>query len=294
MIISNLVSGLGNQLFQYTIGRQLSIKHDVPLKLDISFFQDADNPYAYDQLTRSFKLNHYNINATIATKNEIESFKRNFTKNTFYTKLYRQAIKLIPRNKRRYFKEKEWWVYDSDLFDATSNVYLDGYWQDYKYFQDIPAKVLEELTLKEAYQTLYKKEIEENEVSVSIHIRRGDYVADGLFAVQPIEYYKSAINIIKEKVINPTFYIFSDDLNWAKDNLNFNAATTYIEGQSDYIDLDLMSKCRHNIIANSSFSWWAAMLNKNVDKTVIAPSKWVLQEDINKRIELAFPNWIKV
>ncbi len=294
MVIVKTISGLGNQLFQYAVGRHLSIIHNVPLKLDISFFQSSDTPYAFDQLTRSFKLGHYNINATIADKNEIKSYIGRYLKKNFMSKLYLKAAKIVPRYKRRYFEEMEWWTYDKDLSKVTSKVYLNGYWQHYKYFQNLSPNILEELTLKEDYISIYKKDIEENKNSVSLHIRRGDYVNDGLFTVQSIDYYKSAIDIIVKKIKSPTFYIFSDDLNWAKDNANFHAETIFVEGQADYIDLDLMRRCRHNIIANSSFSWWGAMLNKNVEKIVIAPSQWVIPEDINKRVELAFPNWIKI
>jgi len=296
MIISKLISGLGNQLFQYTIGRHLSLTHQVPLKLDLSFFKD--------QKLRSYKLDHYNIQAETATEQDVESLTAIYQRKSLYAKIYRKVEKWRPKNKRLYYKEDEWWIYEPGLLQASSPVYLNGYWQHYKYFENIDPRIREELTLKEnelADAPAIVGEILGNESSVSLHVRRGDYITDrdayNFMGVMPLAYYHQAINYIIAKGIKPSFYVFSDDLDWVKDNIQVNAPLTCVDlhgGQKDYVELDLMSKCRHNIIANSSFSWWGAFLNQNPGKIVIAPAQWVKPEDVNRKIELVFPTWTKI
>lgn len=293
MIISKVISGLGNQLFQYALGRQISIEKNTPLKLDTTFFNSQD--------LRSYKLNNYNINADIASSEEINYFLYKYNTNMLSSRVLRKTEKLLPRTKRKLFKEEVPWQYEPELFKVSSNIYIDGYWQHYKYFENIDPLIFKELTIKSPYTDFVQSTIQHiigNENSVSIHIRRGDYITDkqanNLMGVLPLNYYYSAIDIIKQRILNPTFYIFSDDLEWVKNNLSISSPCRYIDGGKDYFDLDLMSKCKHNIIANSSFSWWGAFLNKNINKIVIAPKQWVLPESINKNIELIFPSWTKI
>ena len=292
MIITKLISGLGNQLFQYAIGKQLSITRNTELKLDISFFES--------QNLRGFKLNNYNIGSQIATEEDISKYLGLYN-NSLYSRIYRKAEKVLPRTHRKLFKEEVPWQYEPSLFKVSDNVYLDGYWQNYKYFENLDSIIYEEFIVKEVYKYSVQSvlnNINKDQNSVSIHIRRGDYVTDkeafNLMGLLPVSYYYLAIDFIKQKISNPNFYIFSDDMDWVKSNLEINAPCCYVDGGKDYIDLELMSKCKHNIIANSSFSWWAAFLNRNPDKIVIAPEKWVIPPEINKRIELIFPSWIKI
>lgn len=296
MIYVKLISGLGNQLFQYVLGRKVSILKKTSLKLDVSFFENQD--------LRSYKLNHYNINAAIATDDEIENIIGIYTKDDIYSKVYRRAEKLLPKHYKRYFKEDKWWLYEPDVLKTFPNVYLDGYWQHYKYFEHIDTEIFNELTLKDTTECAgYNifEQVKQDNSSVSIHIRRGDYIddpeANNLMGVLPLQYYNTAIERIKEKVNNSRFYVFSDDLNWAQDNFKINFPVTFVDianGSKDYLELDLMSKCRHNIIANSTFGWWGAFLNQNPDKIIIAPSKWVQPVHINSKIELQFPSWVKI
>jgi hypothetical protein len=292
MIITRLVSGLGNQLFQFVIGRQLSLMHGVPLKLDTSFFQT--------QSLRNFSLHNYNIQAGIASPGEIASFLHWQQQAGIVGKIYRKFQRSLPRTKQRYFKEKEWWLYDPDLLNVLSNVYLDGYWQHYKYFTGIAPEIFSELTLQQTIPAAAEmaKEIAGQPASVSIHIRRGDYVTDGLMGVLPIAYYQQAVAHISRQFPGAAYYIFSDDLEWVKDHLKIAAPVTYVEleedARHDFVELDLMRRCHHNIIANSSFSWWGAFLNRNPQKLVIAPAQWVKQPQVNARIKLQFPSWIKM
>ena len=110
----------------------------------------------------------------------------------------------------------------------------------------------------------------------------------------PISYYIDAISIIKSSILNPTFYIFSDDIKWAKQNIIVEASLIFVEENEDYEDLELMSACKHQIIANSSFSWWAAYLNSDKNKIVVSPKNWVVSDNINKYIEIQLPAWQKI
>lgn len=292
MIITRLVSGLGNQLFQYAIGRHLSIKHNVPLKLDIGFFET--------QTLRSFVLDSFHIKAQVASKEEIDKVLYWAKGSAWIAKIYRKVPNANLIKGYRYYKEHEWWQYDPNVLNASSKVYLDGYWQHHKYYMNMFPEIFDELRVRmpSTDEGLFKKAIVENASSVSIHIRRGDYVTDNLMGTLPIEYYTKAIVCMNEKISKASYYIFSDDLNWAKENLKLNNSATFIDLQgnskNDVMELDLMSKCSHNIIANSSFSWWGAFLNKNPKKIVISPAKWVIRPEVNARIHLQFPAWIKI
>ena len=301
MIITKLISGLGNQLFEYAIGRQLAITKNVHLKLDVSFFEG--------QSFRSYKLDHYNIEAKIATNSDLDPFRKEMNRyqklhqqTSFFAKVYRNLEPVFyPKYTKNYFKEHIWWILEPDVFNTPANVYVDGYWQHYKYFENMQPQIFEELTLKErphAKAETWLADITKDASSVPVHVRRGDYVTDVnanyLMGVLPVIYYQQAISYIKQKVSNPSFYFFSDDLEWVKDNIQTDAPAYYMEGNADYVDLDLMRQCSHQIIANSTFSWWGAFLNRNPDKVVIAPEKWSAREDVNKNIHLQFPSWVKL
>lgn len=296
MIIAKLISGLGNQLFQYAVSRQLSLARHVHLKLDTSFFSS--------QNLRSFKLHHYSIAAEVATEDAVNSILDVYSSRSLYAKLYRRAEPYLPKQYHHRFYEKEWWTFEPELFSVTSNVYLDGYWQHYKYLENLNPVILDELRLKEfpaKDASEYLNEIQGQPESVAVHIRRGDYVTDkdalNFMGVLPVSYYNRSIEYINNRVSNPSFYFFSDDLDWVKDTIKVNAQVHYVDianGAKDYVELDLMSKCSHNIIANSSFSWWGAFLNRNPEKIVVAPKKWVVPEEVNKRIELILPSWVKM
>lgn len=301
MVIVKLISGLGNQLLQYAFGRQLALEKGVPLKLDISFFESQD--------LRSYKLDHFNINAKIATtaditpfRKDIDTYKNLHQQTSFYAKVYRKLEPVFyPKHTKSYFKEAVWWIYEPQVFKTPKDVYIEGYWQHYKYFENLHPQIFEELTLKEQLTTeaaALLATIKNDPSSVAVHIRRGDYVTDSganyLMGVLPIGYYRQAINYIKQKISKPSFYFFSDDLDWVKNNIQTDAPVYYVDGNTDFVDLDLMRHCKNNIIANSTFSWWAAFLNRNIDKIIIAPNQWSPREDVNRNIHLQFPSWIKI
>jgi len=257
MIIVKLIGGLGNQMFQYAAARRMAYFHKTTLKLDISAF----NWYKL----RTYSLNHFNIMENIANPTEVANFKGRIIKEKFFD-------------------------FNPNETTATENIYLDGYWQNEKYFSGIEDIMRMEFRVK---YNLYGKNKElaayiRECPSVSIHIRRGDYVTDPItnaaHGVCTLDYYHRCINKLLDKVKNPHFFIFSDDPDWVAKNLDLDFPTTLVVHngiERDYEDMRLMSMCQHNIIANSSFSWWGAWLNANPDKLIFAPRQWFQNEAID-------------
>ncbi|MFH1509084.1 MAG: alpha-1,2-fucosyltransferase, partial [bacterium] len=189
--------------------------------------------------------------------------------------------------------------YDSSILKADNNSYLDGYWQSEKYFKNIRGLLLKELELNNDEEEKIgkkEKEILSKPNTIAIHFRRGDYITNKktnkVHGICQLEYYKEALNKVSGKIKKPILIIFSDDIYWVKNNFT-TEYETYFFNNPGHIDLVLMSRCEHQIIANSSFSWWGAWLNKNEHKIVIAPKVWF--QAGNKDIKDLLPkDWIKI
>ena len=258
MIITKIQGGLGNQMFQYAYAKHLATKYNKKLYCDINFYQH--------QSLRNFSLHDFD---KIDIDTSIDKIKVNF------------PIYKIDDD----FKYKE--------IPAPNNCgyYLDGYWQSEKYFKESESVIRNQF---KPNKNLFDKILETpglDTITVSMHIRRTDYVtSNGYHPIQSLEYYQNAIDLVGDY---DTLYIFSDDIKWCKDNLQFKNMI-FREGNSDIEDLYLMSICKHNIIANSSFSWWSAWLNNNPNKIVIAPKKW-FGEKVNLNDKDIIPNnWIRL
>lgn len=267
MIIVRIVGGLGNQMFQYAYAKSLQQK-GFDVQIDISKFKTY-------KLHGGYQLDKYNIDLETA--------------DNFATFLSKIKIKKNVREKNLLF--------DENLFSLTGNEYVKGYYQTEKYFTNIRAILLDQFTIKQPLTktTLsYAKAIKNYTNACSVHIRRGDYISDKkankIHGTCDLEYYNKAINLIQEKYKNTHFFVFSDDIAWTKENLNIKNATYINHKTIPHEDLYLMSLCKNNITANSSFSWWGAWLNQNEDKTVISPKKWFKE----KENEVACKNWIKL
>ncbi len=271
MIIVNLKGGLGNQMFQYALGKRLALQNSNELKLHIEGLARANE---IGNIYRPFSLEKFNIEKNICTDEETRRLKYPygiFSKGWRYfsTKLLRRANVL----------------FDPNILTWRGDIFLDGYWQSPKYFADIRDTLCQEFTLKEESETVqqYRQRIRETD-SVAIHVRRGDYVSSPTvlrrFGVCSLPYYQNAIQYVltnvSTSVSTPHFFIFSDDIDWVKANLNISDTAVFISSPelSDADELYLMSQAKHNIIANSSFSWWAAWLNQNPAKIVVAPTPW--------------------
>ncbi len=279
-ILSRIWGGLGNQMFQYALAKNLSILNgNIPIKLDLTYFANYYRP---------FELNKLNIKAEIATKDDIF----NLDNGSINKKLGRLIEKIpyirvkdfIRRPFSKVYTERNF-RFEPEVLNIRSTVYLKGYWNSYKYFENIRKELLEDFSFKylmnEDNQRIAEL-IANSENSVSLHVRRGDYLtikgAREMFC-SPYDdgYYDRAISFIEGKIDNPEFFLFSDEPDWVKENLKIKHKTTVVDinkEDNSYWDMKLMSLCKHNIIANSTFSWWAAWLNQNPNKIVIAPKAW--------------------
>jgi hypothetical protein len=290
MIISRIVGGLGNQMFQYAAGRSLSIKHAVPYLLDI-------NEFSYSNSHQGFELERiFTIPAAIAKDEEI----RNITG----WQSYRFAQKFLTLRHANVLRKNSLIIeakfnYSSSILNSPSNCYLIGYWQSEKYFSSIKETIRADFVFRSPMSDSNKRiaEVIGATNSVSMHVRRGDYISNNktfsVHGVCSVEYYERAIRYIADHVNNPVFFIFSDDFDWIRENLKVNYPYYYVDnnrGSASYNDMHLMSLCSHNIIANSTFSWWGAWLNLNNKKIVIAPKKWFAKKiDIS---DLILSEWI--
>jgi len=282
MIAVNIYGGLGNQMFQYALGKSIAITKNEDLYIDSSFFKN----YAL----RNFQLDKFNISSKHITFNNLSIYKINNRYKLHALKNINKYIRITPK----IFFEKNPFLFDHTAFESKSFLYV-GYWQSYKYFEKIREVLLNEFTLKESLDQPNLEILNriQNSNSVSLHIRRGDYVASEKSIACPIEYYEKAIETINGIIKIPTFFIFSDDIAWVKSNLNmksFNCEYVDINRNNPERDLELMRNCQNNITANSTFSWWGAWLNKNKDKKVIVPKIWMNLKPISA--DLVPSDWI--
>jgi hypothetical protein len=288
VIIVRLQGGLGNQLFQYALGKHLSIIHKKTLKLDISNYTTAKSDPQKDE--RRYCLKHLNIKAQITEPEDTAPFQKYF-KNKFFSKRLIYIIDFGKYFKYSYIFEppNNFFIFDAHLLTKSFQkiVYLDGYWQTEKYFTSIEHIIRKDFIFKEVPDKVNKKILTEIDSShaVCIHVRRGDYAIKNSpkHRVLSLSYYHKAAVDLAQTVKNPCFYVFSDEPEWAKNNLQLNFPLTFISHNGDnknYEDLRLMIHCKHHIIANSTFSWWGAWLGKKSGQLVYAPKRYFIHKDI--------------
>lgn len=280
MLIVKIQGGLGNQMFQYAAGKSLALKLNRELKLDISIYINKSKSVT----PRKYELKYFkNIEDEIASDKEIKAVGF-ITRSASANYLFRHLRPYLNFLKKSHLLQKEVEFSDTGTL-APRNfpaLYLEGYWQSEAFFNENKGVIREKFDLSYLADhkcvKQYMAQIESS-YSVSIHVRRGDYItnkrANSYHGVCDIDYYNRAIRKIIDLIKTvPTFFIFSDDLDWCKVNLQSSYETYYIKTDLAIYDLYLMSKCKSNIIANSSFSWWSAWLNSHQDKKVIAPKNW--------------------
>jgi hypothetical protein len=257
MIITRLQGGIGNQLFQWATGRYLSIKNNCELKFDLSFFPT--------QTLRKVEIDQFlGVNLTVANKLDI----------------VKPVVQIVDN-----------FDYNQIEYDSSKILYLNGYWQNEKYFESIREIIKNDLVLPQLeMQKLKQTPLIDNNIT-SMHIRRTDYLtSNGFHPVQNLDYYQEAIKLIGDY---DYLFIFSDDIEWCKSNLNFRNMV-FMNSFTSIHDLIIMSMCKNNIIANSSFSWWGAWLNDNADKKVVAPKKWLGEQARIDYSSIVPDSWIKI
>ncbi|WP_298709793.1 alpha-1,2-fucosyltransferase [Chitinophaga sp.] len=266
MILVQLKGGLGNQMFQYAAGRTLARQHDVPLFLDKDSYEPGQG--------RMYGLGGLHITANIAGADMIP--RPGFLQKAFN--------RLAPASMRNVYREKHF-HFDPAFFSLRPPVYLKGYWQSWKYFEPVKDLIREEFAFKTAFspEILAKAQALRSSNSVAMHFRRGDYTSTSAAQYHGIsepEYYQKAA----ERYPGANFYIFTNDPAWVKDNLPQGIDYEILSGSlshTQYEDLFLMSSCRHQVIANSSYSWWAAWLNRYEGKRITAPKRWFVAEGLH-------------
>lgn len=288
MKIIKILGGLGNQMFQYALFIALSERYpNERVVTDTSYFSTY-HVHNGLELERVFNLK-------LPQASFWELLKLTYPVKWF--KLSRAIRKFGPKRQTECIEAKDY-TFNNDVFTSESR-YYDGYWQNYKYFEQyidvIRDKFKFALPINAKTQTLLR-ELNSKENIVSIHIRRGDYLkAPNYAGLCGIEYYERAISFIKSKINPSKFLIFSDDISWCKKNIpNLLGDIPYEfvdwnKGEDSPLDMLLMSNCNHNIIANSSFSWWSACLNSHANKIICAPKKWT-NTKVNCKFQM--PDWV--
>lgn len=299
MKIVKINGGLGNQMFQFAFYKALQHSNNNEVFIDLSAYQGKQFQDGINLLHNGFELPElFSITYQEAPLKDVK-------------KLSTQPTNLLNRVLRKYFTKKTHFIdknfgFNEELISKPlpSNIYLEGYWQTEKYFSHIKDELLKDFSFK---TPLSKKNLDILEdagtETASIHIRRGDYLKTQTLNVCSKDYYLNAIKLLFSKANPKSILIFSDDIPWCKSDLKLEEYITnilklnnikifYIDwntGKDSYQDMQLMSKCKYHIIANSSFSWWGAYLDPNPEKIVIAPSVWNLRE-LNPSIDRYYKN----
>ncbi len=282
-IIISLDGRMANQMFQWALARAFEQKYN---KLPI-----------IDDSTETVKLNHFKMASSLKTVEKSLLYKicKMIPFHNLRNKLTKMNFKISVVN-------EELGKFCENILETQAPANLKGFFQNEKYFINVREQLLKDFELNENLdkQNLEMLEKIKNTESVAVHFRRGDYTKAriaNVFGCCGKNYYKNAIKIIAEKLNKkPTLFIFSDDINWVRNNIKFDYETVFVDinsGKKGYFDLELMKNCKHNIIANSSFSWWSAWLNENPDKIVVAPEPWICTRTIENDFETVPENWIK-
>jgi hypothetical protein len=286
MVVTQLVGGLGNQLFQYSIGRALAEKHRTRLKLHVGVLGEYR--------LRRYALTHFRTNADVLTESQAaELGLEERPAGVLRGILNRRRIKRVV--------EKSF-TFDPTVLATIPPCYLIGYWQSPKYFESIEPLIRKELSIADpldGINEIVARHIEST-TAVAVHVRRGDYVTNPdtnrYHGTCSPEYYRDAEDWLKSRVGSITLFVFSDDPDWVRGNLHFTSPSRIVDHNGPdhaHEDLRLMSLCPHHIIANSTFSWWGAWLSLHQDKIVIAPRRW-FTEAAHSTEDLIPRTWVRL
>jgi hypothetical protein len=296
MKIVKFKGGLGNQLFQYVFLRRLELVYNEKAKADFSYYRNIENDNV--RIPRILRLN---TNLNIANEEDIRNVLIFKLKDNPKKIKYKVKIFIEKSFNRKYYFEKN--RNHINIDKILKYEYFDGYWQSWKYLMGIEDELKQEIKLKnisDSLQELINNLSSQN--SVFIGIRRGDYISNSKmikkFGIFNFNYYLKAIEIIKRKIKNPIFYVFSNDIEWVKNNMSFHQKlddkviyNDTFQNLSDEEELFLMAACKNAIIPNSTYYWWAAWLINNKDKIIIAPKKWFADDS---PIDIVPETWIKL
>ena len=279
-------------MFQYAAGRARSLEMCVPFRLDISCFTKYE-------LHQGFEIQRiFSCASDIASKDDLRRVMGWQSSSVIRRFLLRSDMALFRRKEFVVEPNLHYWP---QIIKVPSDCYLVGYWQSEKYFLEVADQIRKDfsfrLPIKNQNVKLAKHIKQVN--AVSLHIRRGDYAnnpkTEAIHGLCSLDYYRQSIRYIGERVQQPHFFVFSDDIAWVKSNLKIEFTHQYVDhnhGAESYNDMRLMSLCQNHIIANSTFSWWGAWLNPYIDKIVIAPKRWFANETNTQ--DLIPQSWVRL
>jgi len=297
MIVVNLKGGLGNQMFQYAAAYNLSLRKKVPILVDLRLMREHKIRPSPRNVPRDYDLDIFGIKKkepTFVNLIKFLQFFKNYRLRKYIAIISNWIGLPVFYEKERCFNPK----FNNNKFKA---IYLDGLWQSEKYFKDCRADILNLFNFNEAKQKDKNKEFVKKinfSNSVCLNVRRTDFINNPEHNVVNSDYYKNSIIKFKKLLGSDIIvYIFSDDLDWCKDNFNFIENKFFVEhsyaGKKFYDYLYLMSLFQNFIIPNSSFAWWAAWLSVKDNKTIMAPNRWSGLVD-ERKIDIVPSNWIRV
>ena len=288
MVIVRLTGGLGNQMFQYAAGRALADRLGAELLLDTRAFEHALSLQVYTR--RAYALSPFKVRARLATPADLNNWP------VWVVEIGMRLALVRPLFRRWHFEPAI--TYDASVRTLHEPVCLVGYWQSERYFIDIANGIRADFTLRQPLvgANAGLLELARSDRSVGLHVRRGDFVdlndAAQVHGLCSVDYYRRAITLFRNRCPECHFLIFSDDPQWARAEMPLDPSAVFVAGNgpSPEQDLTLMSACKHHIIANSSFSWWAGWLGYSPDQIVIAPSPWYASAKLDAR-DLAVSRW---
>jgi len=302
MIIVALSGGLGNQLFQYATAKSIALNLNCTLKIDNSWFKKIHiiEDFSHENATtiRDYSLKHFKIDSQIAGESLLNWIQR--------FRIYSKKSKLFKAIGNIFLKQFQYQYITSNEFSiekiqSEKRVYLNGYWQNNTIIEENREQLLREFKLRDDINSENKTFLDQIKKTnaVAIHFRRGDYInkpnSKKLHVNLSDQYYDEAIEQMNSNIKNPYYYIFSDDINWVRNNIRLPENIKFIDSDSgEHEHLYLMSQCNHFIIANSTYSWWGAWLSTSQNKIVISPKYWYNDFNLNDKIIRIPEDWIKI
>lgn len=288
MIIIKVQGGLGNQLLQYSMGQVIAREFDKEVLYDVSFFEDN-----HKYTKRFYLLDKFTIDPSFASREQVNAVRYPYGSLS-------KALSLVYRACNRYFFDKYYVGYDKGflpLMQGKKDAYVEGFWQGAPYYKPHQDFLNKAITLKqnERVEAFKRRHDFSRKTSVSVHIRRGDFANPGAGTKTiPKSYYERAVEVVEEKIENPTYFIFSDDVEWVKQELGFLfKQVVYVSGGdlSDYEEFALLKDCNHAILSNSTFCWFATILSDSKEKVATYPKDWQ-NKYLNKSTDICPDHWI--
>lgn len=299
MIIVRLMGGLGNQMFQYAAAKAVAIRNNTILKIDTTLLEEnKKNPHGI-VTHRELDLDIFNLRLIHASQREVEYFNgKKYA--SIPGKLFNKALFLFRKRNLIIESGK---TFEARLLKLPDNKCLVGSWQSEKYFKDVADEIHQAFKFRRPVLDASKAILDNiNDCdSICVNVRRGDYVTSPIYSKTlgafGVEYYHAGLDYFTDKLNNPRVFVFSDDLNWCRENLRVKFPVEYIghehAGERFGNYLQLMKQCRHFVIPNSSFGWWGAWLSEYSQKKIIAPLRWFIDRSIDSR-DLVPEDWLRI